>query len=137
MDTDRRALRRELELAPTSDTTSFSHRRGRAVLEHAQFTAPPAFRRAEPVEIALDAGNAISARLRYRHVLQSEAWSDVEMRPSAGQFVGTIPASVSASTFPLMYYAIVTLPGEEPILVPGLGKSTLAIQPYEIIHSDS
>lgn len=137
METDLLALRRELDLAPAGRAAAIRHRKQRTMCEQARLVAPERFQRGEPIEITLDAGNAESARLRYRRVVQSESWSEVEMQPSTGQFVGVIPAKTSESAFPLMFYAIVTLPGEEPILVPGLDSGTLATQPYALIHSDA
>jgi hypothetical protein len=91
---DARSIPPLLDLDPPPPELTYSH-------------APPAgFERAQPVEIRLGvAGDVpgLTARLRYRHVNQSEQYVDVETSRAADGFRATIPGAYTDSPFPLQY----------------------------------
>src|SRR5206468_1547693 len=99
---DDAAVRAAVEAAaahPVRDLSFFRHK------------APARFRPkdAMALEIAVEGttpeGVKLSgARLYYRHVNHAERWQSAEMQPDGSAFHGTIPASYTASPYPMQYY---------------------------------
>jgi hypothetical protein len=56
------------------------------------------------------------------------------MTADADGYVAEIPAEYTETTFPLLYFADVCLPGEQPVFVPALDDD-LSNQPYVVVHS--
>ncbi len=100
-------------------------------------TAPPPFRRGEPVKIILTRdGNALpkSARLYYRHTNQAQAWNTLEMTQDAvDRFSAEIPGSYTDSPYALIFYFELNRSMDRPAMYPGL-NSLLGNQPYFLLR---
>jgi hypothetical protein len=96
------------------------------------------FDRGEPLVVGLTGGaepdRVTGARLHHRHLDQSRDWEVVEMVRTDEGFTATIPAEVTASSYPIACYAEVLLDGDDPVVVPGF-DADLANQPYAVVHS--
>lgn len=72
--------------------------------------------------------------LHYRHVNHAERYNCIEMRAGANnKYAATIPASYTASHYPLAYYFEVQETSKAAAVYPGFGKQ-LTNQPYFIIR---
>ena len=65
---------------------------------------PERFLPGSDLTLTVKAAPEVTAILHYRHVDQAERWAQVAMTGSGGNFVGTIPATVTQSPYPLQYY---------------------------------
>ena len=100
-------------------------------------TAPPPFRRGQPVTVELTLPGRqpriAAARLCYRQVHQAQSYQTVDMQARGNQCVATIPGEYSNSPYPLEYYFELR-DGEGRVwLYPGF-DATLANQPYFIVR---
>jgi hypothetical protein len=97
--------------------------------------APPgSFRSGEDlrIELSLDRGSSdpvVGARLRYRHMDQSERYVDVEMDRDGGRFAALIPASYTDSAYPLAYFFVLRDGRGAAWMYPGF-EDDLSNQPY-------
>jgi hypothetical protein len=71
---------------------------------------------------------------RYRHVNQAERFEQLAMTAAAGTWQGAIPASYTASPYPLQYYFVVSLSDGRDALYPGLGPEWLGM-PYFVVRA--
>lgn len=102
-------------------------------------TPPMAFRRGEPIPIAMQIDGAGPAdgtvvRLRYRPVDQSRTYAELEMHGDANRFVASIPGADSDTPFAMQYFFAIHDSGGDAWLHPGLGPE-LAGRPYHVIRS--
>ncbi len=89
---------------------------------------PPAtFQPGQPVALAVSAP-AQAAIVHYRHAQQAEAWQEVPLAAFGDGFRGEIPASYTATPYPLEYYFELGA-GSTRWLFPSLGPN-LDNQPY-------
>jgi hypothetical protein len=116
------ALRVSIE-APSRPSLSLTH------------TAPPSFRRGEPMTIEL-ASAPTSTTLYYRHVNQAEPWQSMAMQVDANVARATIPGEYTQSPYPLQYYFELRDADGRAALYPGLGPS-LTDQPYFLVRQNS
>ena len=85
---------------------------------------PSSFRPGDPIPLRLKvdgAGEQTTVRCYYRHVNQAERFAAVDMTAAAGGYAETIPATYTASAYPLQYYFVVNEGTREATLFPGLG----------------
>ena len=111
-----------------------THRRSRRRVAH-RFTTDDRFERG----VAFDVRLVVEERprqvtLRYRHLDQSEDYCSVEMVEDRDGWQAVIPASFTDSSFPLMFFAEVSIDHEAPVFLPGLDED-LSNQPYLVVHS--
>jgi hypothetical protein len=101
-------------------------------------TPPARFRRGDAIAIALrvhaarPGGAAVTVRLRYRHLDQSERYVLVDLEPRGESLVATIPGSYSDSPYPLQYFFELRDPLGSAWLYPGLDPD-LSNQPYFVL----
>jgi hypothetical protein len=131
-------LKLELEKATAGDaapsTGELELREGRPRAA-AELDAAAAFTRGDAFVVRLRTSRPLDgATLHYRHLDQSKPIRTVEMTADADGYVAEIPAEYTETTFPLMYFADVRLPGEHPVFVPALDDD-LSNQPYVVVHS--
>ncbi len=96
---------------------------------------PPAkFHAGQPLELvmSLPQKNTV-VRLFYRHVDQAERYAVVQMEMRGRQFHATIPASYTASEYPLEYYFEVKESATKVSLYPGFSQN-LTNQPYFVVR---
>ncbi|HEV8563649.1 MAG TPA: hypothetical protein VGR41_01910 [Actinomycetota bacterium] len=105
-------------------------------------TPPPAFRRGEPIIVAIDVGGGAGSRsvaavhVRYRHLDQSEIYAQVEMTVENDRFVASIPGEDTDSPYALQYLFVIRDRGGDAWLHPGLGAE-LSHQPYFVVRPRS
>jgi hypothetical protein len=98
----------------------------------ARIVGPTGFAPSQPLELTLVVANQDieTVRLHYRHVNQAEVWQVAEATAADGAFSASIPATYTATAFPLQYYF--ELRGAQRAdLFPGLSPD-LANQPYVV-----
>jgi hypothetical protein len=103
----------------------------------ARHTAPTSFAPGGALTLAVTVADPDidAARLHYRHVNQAEAWQIADAPRGDGGFAATIPASYTATQFPLQYYF--ELRGAQRAdLFPGLAPD-LANQPYLVMRRNT
>jgi len=73
---------------------------------HLALTHKPAdvFHPGSDLIVSLDTTSEVAAILRYRHVDQAERWTSIPMSRTKRGFEAAIPASYTASPYPLQYY---------------------------------
>jgi hypothetical protein len=102
-----------------------------------QHTPPASFERGQPVQIGLFAYTRavprLTLHLHYRRLNQAEAWQSVEMIEDEGRSVGTIPADVTDSPYPIQYYVELRDNPGRAWLYPGLDE-TLSNRPYFVVR---
>lgn len=129
-------LKRELEKSAgdASSTGPLELRESRGRVD-AELVAEEAFVRGEAFTVRLRTNAALeNATLHYRHLDQSKPIQTVAMRADSEGYVAEIPAEYTATTFPLMFFADVRVPGELSVFVPALDDD-LSNQPYIVVHS--
>jgi hypothetical protein len=99
-----------------------------------QHTPPARFRRGQPLPLELSAGGVTSARLRYRHVNQSEEYRTAEMSADGGRFRSEIPGDYTDSRYPLLYFFELRDGSGRAWLYPGF-EADLSNQPYFVVRS--
>lgn len=65
---------------------------------------PEQFEPSRACTISLKAAKNVTAILHYRHIDQAERWISVPMSRKRAIFTAEIPASYTASPYPLQYY---------------------------------
>jgi hypothetical protein len=85
------------------------------------------------LEIAAEGVKLASARLYYRHVNQAERWQSAEMQPKGSGFHAAIPASYTASPYPMQYYFALKSGPTQAWLYPGFTPQ-LTNQPYFVVR---
>lgn len=100
--------------------------------------APPAtFVRGQSLQISLVANSPdvprLQLRLHYRRLNQAEAWQRVDMGQEDGRSIGTIPASVTDSPYPVQYFFELRDSPGRAWLYPGLNE-TLSNRPYFVVR---
>jgi len=78
----------------------------------------------------------ILVRLHYRHVNQAEPYQSVAARAAGGSHRATIPASYTASPYPVQYYFEMRQGPEKAWLYPGFAQD-LSNQPYFVVNPSS
>ncbi len=95
--------------------------------------APGRFTPGQALPIALVAPDGTAAvRLHFRHVNQAEPWQVADMKADANRLMAEIPASYTASPFPLQYYFEVRQE-DAAALFPGFAPD-LANTPYIVVR---
>jgi len=79
---------------------------------------------------------AILVRLYYRHVNQAEPYQSADARAHDGSHRATIPASYTASPYPVQYYFEMRQGPEKAWLYPGFAQD-LSNQPYFVVSPSS
>jgi hypothetical protein len=101
----------------------------------AQHTAPARFKRDEALSLALSAPAGVAAvRLHYRHVDQAENYISVAMEQQGSRYLASIPATYTATLFPLEYFFEVSMSDGSAGLYPGFTPE-LTNQPYFVVRS--
>jgi hypothetical protein len=139
IDIDLAALETELAEATNADASasSFPVMPQRPAASGVAHTVSANFKRGAPLSLSLDVlapGSVVGATLHYRHVDQSKSFRQVPMVASGGSLVGTIDASYTATTYPLMYFFSVEHSDGGRALHPGLAAD-LSNQPYFVLGS--
>jgi hypothetical protein len=67
-------------------------------------SVPVRFHPGSDLTLSCKAAADVTATLHYRHVDQAERWTSVPMTGKGGSFEAAIPASYTASPYPLQYY---------------------------------
>jgi hypothetical protein len=104
-----------------------------------EYEHPPVatFERGRPIEVSLAARSAeapsLSVRLLSRRLNQAGAWQSSEMATDGGRFVGTIPATVTDSAYPVQYFFEVRDSPTRAWLYPGLDE-TLSNRTYFVVR---
>ena len=70
----------------------------------------------------------------YRRVNQAERFQSIEMEREGQAFHTIIPASYTASPYPLQYYFLVRLARDRATIVPGFARDVLD-QPYIVVSA--
>jgi hypothetical protein len=83
-----------------------------------------------PAELHLEA-----AHLHYRHVDQAEDYQVMQLDPHAGEYRASIPASYTASSYPLQYFFELQLQEHGTQLYPGF-DSARTHQPYFVVAAN-
>ncbi len=98
-------------------------------------TPAPRFRPGETlrIELALEKGNARSARLHYRRVNHAERWRDAAMEGRDRVFHADIPGDYTQSRYALEYYFELRDGSESAALYPGF-NAELSNQPYFVVR---
>lgn len=114
-----RAAVKEAAAHPARDLSGFLHK------------PPTRFKPKDAIalEISGEGMKLAGARLYYRHVNQAERWQKAEMQPHGDSFQAAIPASYTASPFPLQYYFEVRSGPKQAWLYPGFAPQWTN-QPY-------
>jgi hypothetical protein len=100
-------------------------------------TPPPRLAPGQPLPLTLTgppSGPVRSIVCRYRHVNQAERFEQIAMTSAAGTWQCLIPASYTASPYPLQYYFIVSRSDGADALYPGLGPEWLGT-PYVVVEA--
>ena len=100
---------------------------------------PRSFRPGRDIPIAVEVsrgeeGKVAAARLRYRHMNQSERYVEVEMTREAERFVSTIPGGYTGSPYALTYFFALRGASGSAWLYPGLGFD-LSSRPYFVLRA--
>jgi hypothetical protein len=98
-------------------------------LSHA---APAYFTPGAAVELTFT-GQASAIKLWYRHVNQAEAWQSMLAKSDGGIWRAEIPASYTASPYPVQYYAEAWSAASTARLYPGFPDHAGA-QPYIVLR---
>ena len=120
------AVRAAVEAArahPARDLSAFRHK------PPARFNPKDAL----ALEIAAEGVKLAGARLYYRHVNQAERWQSAEMQAKGSGFHGLIPASYTASPYPMQYYFELKGGRDLSWLYPGFTPQ-LTNQPYFVVR---
>ena len=99
-------------------------------------TAPANFRPGQALELlfSVDQGAELaSATLYYRHVNQGERYETAEMQASQNRYAAAIPASYTASPYPLQYYFELRNGPNQAWLHPGFSSDRMN-QPYFVVR---
>jgi hypothetical protein len=86
-----------------------------------------------PIQLSCDQNSVQLARLRYRHVNQSERWQSQDMVRRVGGWQAEIPAGYTQTRYPLQYYFELDNGAAGVALFPGL-DATLSNLPYFVIQ---
>jgi hypothetical protein len=97
-------------------------------------TAPRSFRHGEPLAIELAVARPVEARLRYRHVNQSEIYQVAEMR-GKGTVRAVIPGEYTQAPYAMEYFFELHH-GGEAWLYPGFAPD-LSNQPYFVVSGSA
>jgi hypothetical protein len=100
-------------------------------------TPPASFVRGQPLRIELFPYTREVPRLQLtlhcRRLNQAEQWQSVEMVEDYGRFVGTIPASLTDSPYPVQYFFELRDRPDRAWFYPGLNQ-TLSNRPYFVVR---
>jgi hypothetical protein len=99
-------------------------------------TPPSRLAPGQPLPLMLtgpSAGVVRSIVCRYRHVNQAERFEQIAMTSGSTAWWCAIPASYTASPYPLQYYFVVSLADGRDALYPGLGREWLGT-PYFVVR---
>jgi hypothetical protein len=124
-----------------ADAQSLIAEAGREAPAAAVTHRPPAsFRPGASVPLTVDvgdggSGSVTAARLRYRHMDQSQRYDDVDMTREQDRFVAVIPDGYTDSPYPLQYLFVLRDDQGAAWLHPGLGGD-LADQPYYVVRGE-
>jgi hypothetical protein len=108
--------------------------RPRRVIPAVRHDPPAKFHSGQPLELVMSLSEKDTVvRLFYRHVDQAERYTVAPMEMRGQQFHATIPASYTASEYPLEYYFEVQESTTKVCLYPGFSES-LTNQPYFVVR---
>jgi hypothetical protein len=100
-----------------------------------QHAAPAHFKCGEALPLALTApAAAVNVSLHYRHLDQAENYVSVAMEHQGSEYVVSIPATYTATAFPLEYFFKISTSDGKAGLHPGFAPE-LTNQPYFVVRS--
>ena len=106
----------------------------RRAVSSCKHVPPSRFRAGQPLDLELSPGREVtSVMLHYRHVSQAERYESAAMVARGGIYRATIPASYTASEYPLEYYFELRQGPAVAWLHPGF-PADLAGQPYYVVR---
>jgi hypothetical protein len=143
MDLDIQVMARELEAsAPGADSEHNAvssllavHSRVVSACRHVMLKS---FSRNSPLDVSLFVPpqlRLLAAHLHYRHVDQAEDYQVVQLEPHAGEHRASIPASYTASSYPLQYFFELQFQEHGTQLYPGFDAERTH-QPYFVVAAD-
>ena len=97
-------------------------------------TAPTRFRPGQPLELTITPAKKFAGvRLYYRHVNQAERYESADMAVAGSRYQAAIPATYTASNYPLEYYFELRQAPDHATLYPGFNPDRTN-QPYFVVR---